>query len=140
MKLIEDLLKNLELKGDYVFWIGDNDSNLYDTFRDDIHGTDFLPDDFRFKTIYHLLDLFNQYEYIEDIENNLHETTESLVDVYNSELLKWVSSNLKRISYVDEYIQDYEPSDLVQSLMGGQYNEIYELANNILTVLKENKE
>ena len=92
------------------------------------HG-DFLPDDYRYKWIAYALDAFSDYE---DGHNAIDEVQP---DVYNFDLLKWVSSNLYRMAYVDEAIQN-GAQDLASALTWAQSDEIRETYYGVLESLE----
>ncbi len=67
------------------------------------HG-DLLPDDWRYEFIKEAIHLIADASE-DDILEDLHDRMEA--DIYNNELLKWVGSNLNRISYCDDAKETY---------------------------------
>jgi len=96
------------------------------------HG-DFLPNDYRYRWIAYALDAFSQYE---DGHNAIDEVQP---DVYNFDLLQWVSSNLYRMAYVDEAIQN-GAQDLATALTWAQSDEIRETYQRVLESLEAEQE
>lgn len=98
----------------------------------DVHGG-MLPDDY----IYQFL-----VEALEYIDDNLDPLADSLddIDVYdacdpdcmNSDLLRWVSSNLTRMYYCDEVLKEYQLDQLAHVLMQAQQNERVEVMQDVI--------
>ena len=57
-------------------------------------------------------------------------------DVMNVDLLRWVSSNLTRMAYVDEALEEYGMKDLAHALMAGQAAEMGEVYDYVLSGLE----
>lgn len=94
------------------------------------HGGDFLPDDWRYATIRSALAFIGDDATDPEDEAGVFAYTQ--VDVYTSNLLAWLGSNLKRLAYVDEAVSEYggEPGGIADQIMLGQYaeaREVYEL-------------
>ena len=59
-------------------------------------------------------------------------------DIYNFELLKWLSSNLERPGFVDEATEQYGATDGIMSAIAfGQKLEIDTVANSVLSSLNK---
>lgn len=96
------------------------------------------PDDYKYEFVQAALRIIADKE-DEDL-NEPHEQIDGDVDVYNSQLLKWVSSNLGRSEYVDEAVKTfggYPEEGLFKALMYGQYAEREEVYFNVLGSLRE---
>lgn len=91
------------------------------------HG-DFLPDDFRYKTILDALYAFADCELNQDLYEIQLEP-----DIYNHDLLKWLSSNLRRASYCDEAIAEFglEKIETMTLIAYGQQMEKDEIVNSV---------
>lgn len=90
----------------------------------------FFPDDYRYKFIVYALAEIMKAEDIE--EPNLEP------NVYTKDLCNWLSSQVYRIGYVDEFASDYGHGEsIVNDLMGGQQLEMEEVYREILYFLKE---
>lgn len=96
------------------------------------------------------VDLEDLKEYIEDLENNdtISEVVDSLVDVYDSDLLKWYreAPNL-RLDYADDAIRELAVLSIREILSAGKYLYLEELAReivdtslNLVETLKEEEE
>lgn len=98
------------------------------------HG-DMLPDDWKFKFVVEALDTISEAQEGTE-EDALHEWEP---DVYSYTLLQWVSSNLERMEYVNEVVQEYGWSDLglAGALMEGQKEEFEEVGYIVLEKLRE---
>jgi hypothetical protein len=95
-----------------------------------------LPDDYKYAYVVDALEAVEAYEDIDNIESEIE------ADVYNSDLLKWLSSNLTRAEYVDEYVEEFGISglkdfDLYKIISGGQYLERVEVFNVVRSFLEE---
>ena len=126
------------------FWMmqsEDHDDVDFDIVRD-IHGTDILPDDFRYETIVNLLDRLQDYDFnsVDELRDNGidHEITDSLVDVYNSDLTTWLASHLSRADFCNEAVSEglSDGSDIFKTIQAGQYLEISEILNRLLAHLE----
>jgi hypothetical protein len=111
-----------------------------------LHGIDdMLPDNYRFDSIVRILERLTEYDFesFEELRHTGidHEIIESLTDVYNQDLLKWLSSNLVRTDYVNEAYNcgylDSRHFDIFDAIRVGQYLELQYLMNNILKYLGE---
>lgn len=109
-------------------------SELKDLIRDAHEGM--LPDDETYRFIHDAMLIIAD---IEDTDEP-HEQIDSDVDVYNSDLLAWVSSNLARAEYVDDAVKDFgypEEGGLFKALMMGQYKEREEVYYSVLKGLQK---
>lgn len=93
-----------------------------------------LPDDFRYKMIHDVL--CN----MDDDDCDPIDMIESLIPIYSSDLLAWVSSNLTRISYCDDYQDQYDGSalKLTEIITGGYFEELQEVYYLIMEWIDEN--
>ena len=143
LKEIKRLSKLLEInkKGIVVRKTGikESDNDIIRGF----HGTDFMPDDFRFSTINTLLLTMIDYEIdsLDKIEDVRFEIIENTIDVYNIDLLNWLASNLKRVEYCDEalnsgFCTNEGDRSLIDTIRAGQHLEIDEILNNIISHLE----
>ena len=114
------------------------------------HGDDFLPDDWRYETIRSALGFIADEATDKsaptsdrDPDDASAEFADSQVDVYTSELIAWMGSNLRRVGYVDEAVEEYGgelAGDIVRQIMLGQYaeaEEVYALTLNALEDLTD---
>ncbi len=88
-----------------------------------------MPDDYKYQFIHEALEGIAESDDTDDIGIE--------ADIYNSDLLKWVSSNLTRASYVDRAIAEIDGYDnLWQALSNGQYLERYEILHSVISSLE----
>tara|TARA_R100001086_G_scaffold43356_1_gene19158 strand:- start:240 stop:674 length:435 start_codon:yes stop_codon:yes gene_type:complete len=111
----------------------ENQKEKYQSFVRKLHD-DELPNNWRYGIITDLLQNFvNEYDQ-DDLENYLHEITDSLVDVYNVDLIEWLKGDIMRGSFRElRELNIDEPNltifDLIRQL---QYEAIYEMGSRIL--------
>ena len=126
--LVRKILKGMEYKDiRNGIWINTNDT--YQEFFHHVHG-DFMPDDFRYKMIHSILQEMDDNDEYEDLD------IDNLIPIYTYELVAWLDSNITRLSYCDQYLEEYgEISDTIHLLSGGymmELNEVYYLINEWL--------
>ena len=97
------------------------------------HG-EYMPDDFIYSCVWNSLELIAQMDEDDDLDELVYQME---ADVYNHELLRWVSSNLQRMSAVDEAMQDYHIKSFSDLLMQAQIGEKEEIFNSVLASLTE---
>jgi len=103
------------------------DENIMQLIRS-AHG-DMMPDDFKYQFICEALQAISETDDIDDICLE--------PDCYNRDLLKWVSSNLTRASYVDEAVEEIGYKDFYNSLAIGQLREKDEVLYSVRASLEE---
>lgn len=141
-KEIKRLLSKLTVQnGKVIACSSDRDDTDFDLFRD-FHGTDIMPDDFRWDHILRLLERLTEYEfdsvdYIRDHGID-YEIIDSLVDVYTGHLTAWLASHNSRVEWCNEAVtsQLVDGSDIIKTIQYGQYLEIQMIMNNILSYLE----
>lgn len=82
-----------------------------------------LPDDYKYQFIHEALEAIAECSDPDNIQ------LES--DVYNINLLKWVSSHLTRSSYVDETVENWKYTSFFQVLAAAQYEEKREVLSSV---------
>lgn len=97
------------------------DEDIKNLIRD-AHG-DFMPCDIRYQFIHEALEAIAESDDVDDICLE--------PDCYNRDLLKWVSSNLRRASYVDEAIENSSYENFYSALMLGQSAEKEEVLYSV---------
>lgn len=97
------------------------DENIKNLIYDAHDGM--LPDDFKYQFIHEALEAIAECSDPNDIQ------LES--DVYNSDLLKWVSSHLTRSSYADETVENWKYTSFFQVLAAAQYEEKREVLSSV---------
>jgi hypothetical protein len=127
--LVRKILKGMEYKEDIRngIWINTNDT--YNDFFYHVHDG-MLPDDFRYKMIHSILQEMDDNEEYEDLN------IDDLIPIYTNELISWLDSSISRLSYCDQYLEEYVViSDTISLLSGGymmELNEVYYLINEWL--------
>lgn len=98
------------------------------------HG-DMMPDDYVYNYIVDALGMIadSSTDELQDLDGEIES------DIYNSDLLKWLSSNLTRASYVDRYVQDFgieaKDFELYKVIGGGQWLEKRDVFQSVLSSL-----
>lgn len=101
------------------------------------HG-DMMPDDWKYQFIVDALDLVAEAagDDTDDAIKNGRDGIEA--SIYTHDLLRWLSSNLNRVAYVDEAVQEYGydgGTGIVGAIMTGQHaerSEVFESVTNSL--------
>lgn len=97
----------------------------------DAHN-DMMPDDFVYSVIEDALDAIIDAD--GDAEDLFLEA-----DSYTRDLLAWLSSNLKRVNYVDEAAEEYggdASEGIVHLISAGQYHEKSQILANVVNSLE----
>lgn len=131
--LVRKILKGMEYKEDIRNGIWVNNDQTYQEFFHHCHS-DMLPDDHRYRMIHDILANMESYD-------DEYELLESLIPVYTSDLLNWLSSNNTRYTYCDEFKEEYGISDersIIDLISGGYYQELQEVYDLIVEWLDEN--
>jgi virulence-associated protein VapD len=79
---------------------------------------------------------------LEDLKNDFEVYDYAEADVYNTDLLKWVYSDLNNINYCNDVINEYELTDFIQILQyaqSKQKDEIYYMALELIKYLIEDE-
>ena len=86
---------------------------------------DFLPDDFRYEQI------VNALAALADLEGEDLDEVSLEPDVYNSDLLKWLSSSYDRVVYCDQAVEEFglEKVELMTIITYGQQQELDEIVS-----------
>jgi hypothetical protein len=122
--------------GELFYYIENKEDNevLRDFISDSVHQ-DFFPDDFKYKTVYYFL------EAVEEGNTEFEEAFEYVEpDHNNHDLLSWASSNLNRMHYVNEVLEEGMIDDFGRLLRAGQYREIEEICTLTYQFLEDQAE
>ena len=127
-----------------IIQLKEDKKNIYQSFIYELHQEE-SPNNWRYNTIFYLLDsVVNQYDF-ETIEDNLHEIVESQVDIYNHNLAIWladdVSRGYKELDYVNKLsyqsvfdiiklIQFEIIQDMLNMILNKNYSELFQEDNN----------
>jgi len=90
----------------------------------------FLPDDWRYACISAAVDAIDEAGEDADLSDVAAEFADSQIDVYTADRLAWLSSSLRRSSYVDEAASEglvSAETDTVDRIGIGQYMEAHEV-------------
>ncbi len=90
---------------------------------------DFMPDDYKYRFVHEALEKIAEGNPLDEI--NIEP------DIYNRDLLAWVSSNLTRASYIDDAIENAGYKDFYSALMDGQYLEKVEVLQSVYSSLEK---
>ena len=94
-----------------------------------------LPDDHRYRMIYSILQEMDDIEEYEDLN------VDDLIPIYTNDLIGWLDSSISRLSYCDEYLEEFgEIRDTISLLSGGYYMELQEVYSLINEWLDDNTE
>ena len=120
----------------------ENNKEVFNTLLNIIYDTG-KGTDFDYTTLSNAVDDILDYleeDNTHDIEtyqdNRIYEDIDNHIDVYNHDLLKWVSDNLYNMEYVDNAIADQQATTLSQALMQGQSEAIREIYQELINNLK----
>ena len=113
-------------------YLKEDQKEKYQDFVRELHDDEF-PNNWRYTIITDLLQNFvNEYDQ-DDLENYLHEITDSLVDVYNSDRAKWLADDINRGCIDLKNLNIDEPNMTIFDLIGqAQYEAIYSMGYQIL--------
>jgi hypothetical protein len=127
----EDSTSYVRLKDDAPEWIGEAVQKA--------HG-DFLPDDWRYAYIegsFRLIADAGEDEGLDELADQFADDS----DIYTGNLLAWLSSNLRRVGYVDEARDEFGAASfesVTQEITAGQAAERREVFAAVrVAVLKE---
>ena len=96
---------------------------------------DEFPNDEVYDAIHDALIAFRDAPHDVD-EDTLREQIETIEpEIYTANLLKWVSANLSRQSYVDDAMKEYQPETLHQALAMGMSQWVNEVANALVSAI-----
>ena len=119
--------------------------NLKSSIRD-AHGNQF-PSDWIYVTFYELLDAISGYdiETIEELEELRGEIVDNQVDIYTTDLTKWLSGSLENVEYLTHALEQItidRPKtfevDGAKTLSLAQYIAIDDVMTEVINLLSEN--
>ena len=136
MELIKSILSDMVYDESIRNGIWKHKTDTYQEFFHHAHG-DFMPDDHRYKMIHDVLCNMD-----DDDDQDPIDMLDSLVPIYSNDLLAWVSSNLTRIGYCNDYQDEFDGSalKLTEIITGGYFEELQEIYSLIMEWLDENTE
>lgn len=123
-------------KDDCPEWI---DSNLCHKLH--LAVDDRLPDDWTYGKIANIADALTNYDDDngDDLRERMHEIADGQVDIYNSDLTKWLASNNFNACIVDEACEELgsEDCETIKRIQIGQYWAIDKLGHAIISAIEE---
>jgi len=115
--------------GEAFYCLTDNAPDwLTDAVRE-AHDDEF-PNDWRYNICHSIISDLDDATAPTD-DDDMHESADTLVDIYNSDRLTWLHDSLGRIAYCDEAQSDgltAEPADVFGIIGAGQYVCILQMA------------
>ena len=109
------------------------------------HG-DILPLDWIYEHCHHVADKMTEYE-PEQWDDSVSEWADSLVDVYNYDLARWLSLHLDFAEIVDEAVREYGHADqreegrgIMGDIAQGQYKLLEQIAWAMVNAVNEQAE
>ena len=101
----------------------------------DIHGTDVMPNDWRYEKIAHIFECLSRYD-PDQWEDALAEIADNLTDVYYGELTEWLNAApIIRLDMVDEAQSEYGPCETYRAIQHAQWYELYGMASEALRAI-----
>lgn len=132
--------------GDEFYHITDGSPEWVTDLVHAAHGSDFLPDDYRYKWAADACEWIAE----SDDPDDVGEFADSAVDVYTGRRLAWLASNLNRPSYCDDAVADMggysdgeygrgggERLGIIDMIGLGQYAEASEVYGLVLSFLED---
>lgn len=116
------------LKDDAPEWAQD--------FVREAHGTEILPDDYRYQWIRDALEALAASP--DATPQEIADEFADDVSIYTADLLDWLKSNLTRCEYVDQARAEgivADSADIVQRIQAGQYLERREVFQGVLDAI-----
>jgi hypothetical protein len=102
------------------------------------HG-DELPNDWRYETCETIFGAFED-DYDSDDEDARYDLAQSLVDIYNADLFRWLAGHSTRYAYCDEALDDgLDMKSIVDLVMAGQFRCIEHMVSTIGDAIVDNR-
>ena len=131
---LRDEIKKQKINEDKVkFYFENFQSDFFEYLRDELN--DGIPlDNFRVQVAYYFLEGIDEHKdydlAVESVEP----------DIYNSELLSWLSSNYGRADYVNQILEESDVQDCFHLLRIAQYREIEEVSQAVFNYIESQLE
>lgn len=121
--------------GETFVCLKDDAPEWADTFIREAHGTDMLPDDHRYSWVRDAIEMLSWNP--DTDRDELADEFADGVDIYTDSLLAWLKSNLNRVAYCDEAMQEEanDADNITTIIMAGQARERREVFHNVLAAL-----
>lgn len=109
------------------------------------HGSDFLPDDWRYQSIRSALDAIEESgaDDFDALDDEGAEWADGNVDIYNGRRLAWLASNLGRAEYCDTAAEEMgtgADAGIMDRIALGQYAESREVWELVVSALRDRAE
>ena len=135
-----------ETRSDNSVYITLSESSEWDEIREDLRGIiraahfNEMPNDWRFDTVdsiaSELSEMSDSEEWsVENFRDESHWVADSLVDVYTSSLLAWVSENITRSQWDDESFAQ-PTTDIMELIKLRQFEEIESMVQAVLSEIE----
>lgn len=132
--LVRKILSGMEYKEDIRNGIWVNNNPDYQELFFYTHDG-MLPDDHKYRMIHSILQEMDDTEEYDDL------CIDDLIPIYTNELISWLDSSISRLSYCDQYLEEYgEISDTISLLSSGYMMELNEVYYLIVEWLNDNSD
>lgn len=120
----------------FVKYTDDATQELKDSVRK-AHG-DRFPDDWIYSTYAGLLEKITDYSIddIDGLEDVSHEIVDGYVDIYTSDLTKWLNEDNRNVYYLTQALEEFRPTDGFKLLEIAQYCAINDVMTEIIELLR----
>ena len=117
-------------------WVG---SDLMMRFHKAID--DRLPDDWIYELIAQGADSLSEYDEADDAREAVHEIADGMVDVYNSDILRWLADHQMNAYLCDEAAEEYGADhDTIKRAQLGQYLGATRVLYEMIEAIQEEAE
>jgi len=97
-----------------------------------------LPDDWVYEIIAHGADSLEYYETADEARDAVHEIADGLVDIYNSNALRWLASHQLNAFLCDDAADEFgRAKDTIQHVQQGQYLAITRILAAMVEAIEE---
>ncbi|MAD04567.1 MAG: hypothetical protein CMK65_13230 [Pseudoalteromonas sp.] len=133
VKLRNEIKKQIINEDKVQFFFENYQSNFQTHLQEELN--DHIPlDSYRVEVAYYFLEGLEESQDI-DIANNSVEP-----DIYNADLLSWLSSNFCRSDYVNQILEESDIQDCFNLLRLAQYREIEEVTQAVINYIESELE
>lgn len=144
-ELAEEVINNMEIKkrdnGRAFVALKSHDIQWQVDLCREAHPSGMLPNDFVYDEIYNslniIIDLWTECNGVEEIREKALENGHIEGEIYNSDLLAWVSDNLQFSEYVDQALKDHRALNFFEALSIGNQLFKEEVFHSVLKSLED---
>jgi hypothetical protein len=124
-------------QGSFARLRDDSPEWMRDVIRE-AHGTDMLPDDWRYETIMYAAEAIAEQD---DSDDDAHDFADGRVGYHSRERLEWLASHINRANYCDDAVAEGlfvfgEGCGIVDLIGAGQYEEASEIFHGLRAALE----